>query len=42
MYDYDIIVVGTGLAGSCAALKASSSGKKVLMLEKGISFGGTF
>lgn len=41
MYDYDIIVIGTRLAGSCASLKASSSGKKVLILEKGSTFGGT-
>ena len=41
MNDYDIIVIGTGLAGSCAALKAYSEGKKVLMIDKSNSFGGT-
>ncbi len=35
MLEYDIVIVGAGPAGSAAALRASSSGKKVLVLERG-------
>ena len=31
---YDIIVIGAGLGGLCAAFEASRSGKKVLLLEQ--------
>ena len=42
-YDYDIIVVGSGLAGLTAAYEAnfiSSGEKKILILEKERNFGG--
>lgn len=35
MLEYDIVIVGAGPAGSAAALKAASSGKKVLVIERG-------
>ncbi len=35
MLNYDIVVVGAGPAGSAAALKAASAGKKVLVIERG-------
>ncbi len=35
MLEYDIVIVGAGPSGSAAALKAASSGKKVLVLERG-------
>ena len=41
MINYDIIVIGTGLAGCSAALSLSFKGKKILLLEKGEKFGGT-
>ena len=31
---YDVVVVGAGLAGMCAALEASENGAKVILLEK--------
>ncbi len=37
---YDFIVIGTGPAGLAAAMTASKSGKKVLILEKEGSLGG--
>ena len=37
----DVIVVGTGAAGSAAASVAFSKGASVLMLEKGRMIGGT-
>jgi len=33
-YDYNLIVIGSGAAGSMAAITAARSGKKVLLLEK--------
>lgn len=39
--DCDIVVVGSGLAGMSAAYEAAAAGKKVLMLEKLESVGGT-
>lgn len=39
--EYDIIVAGGGVAGSCAAVAAKRAGiKRVLLLEKGIILGG--
>lgn len=37
--DYDLIVIGSGAAGSTAALTAAKSGKKVALVE-GATFGG--
>ena len=34
MNKYDLIVIGGGAAGMCAAIKAGRDGKKVLLLEK--------
>ena len=34
MNRYDLIVIGGGAAGMCAAIKAGRDGKKVLLLEK--------
>lgn len=38
---YDIVVVGTGAAGTSAALEAAQNGASVLLLEKGRSIGGS-
>ncbi|MFC6253777.1 FAD-dependent oxidoreductase [Secundilactobacillus hailunensis] len=38
---YDVVVVGTGAAGTSAALEASQKGAKVLLLEKGRTTGGS-
>lgn len=38
--DYDVIVVGGGIAGVSAAVAASRQGKKVLLLEKASYLGG--
>ena len=35
MTDTDIIVVGAGPAGSCAAIAAAKAGKRVVMIERG-------
>ena len=37
---YDIIVVGGGIAGCCAALAAARENKSVLLVEKHINLGG--
>jgi len=37
----DVIVVGSGAAGACAALFAQISGQRVVLLEKAPIFGGT-
>ena len=41
MKKYDLIVVGGGLSGACAAISASRQGLSVLLLEKSNSLGGT-
>ncbi|MDQ6525890.1 FAD-dependent oxidoreductase [Nocardioides sp. LHD-245] len=41
MSDYDVVVVGAGLAGNAAALTAAEAGASVLLLEKGERYGGT-
>jgi succinate dehydrogenase/fumarate reductase flavoprotein subunit len=38
---YDVVVLGTGAAGLCAALAAASSGARVGLFEKGEKVGGT-
>src|SRR3954453_5013112 len=38
---YDVVVVGFGIAGGCAALEAARSGARVLLLEKSAVHGGT-
>jgi hypothetical protein len=38
--DYDVIVVGTGLAGHCASLEALQAGARVLMVESEDKAGG--
>lgn len=40
-YEADIVVVGTGAAGSSAALTAYEQGAKVIMVEKRSRYGGT-
>src|ERR1039457_1148280 len=40
-HETDIVVVGAGPAGLCAALTASQGGAKVILLEKNIFPGGT-
>jgi glycine/D-amino acid oxidase-like deaminating enzyme len=37
----DVVVVGFGAAGACAAIEARSSGAKVLVLERASGGGGT-
>jgi fumarate reductase flavoprotein subunit len=41
MKRYDLIVLGGGLAGFCAAAEAAESGASVLLLEKQAEFGGS-
>lgn len=38
---YDVVVVGFGMAGGCAALEAARSGARVLVLERAAVHGGT-
>lgn len=38
---YDVVVIGAGCAGICAAVSAGREGKKVLIVEKNSSLGGT-
>src|SRR6187401_2281939 len=38
---YDVVVVGFGIAGGCAALEAARAGAKVLLLERAAVHGGT-
>lgn len=38
---YDVIVVGFGIAGGCAALEAARAGARVLLLERAAVHGGT-
>ncbi len=40
-HEADVVVVGTGAAGSSAALFASQGDSKVLLVEKGVAYGGT-
>ncbi len=38
---YDVVVVGFGIAGGCAALEAARAGARVLLLERSAVHGGT-
>ncbi|MEU8119401.1 FAD-binding protein [Spirillospora sp. NPDC049024] len=38
---FDVVVVGFGMAGGCAALEAARSGARVLLLERAAVHGGT-
>ncbi|GAA4724764.1 FAD-binding protein [Nocardioides endophyticus] len=38
---YDVVVVGFGIAGGCAALEAARAGSRVLLLERAAVHGGT-
>src|SRR3954447_1498412 len=38
---FDVIVVGFGMAGACAALEAARTGARVLILERAAVHGGT-
>lgn len=40
-YDVDVVVVGSGMSGTVAALEASRGGANVALLEKSGSFGGS-
>ena len=39
--EYDVIVVGGGSAGICAASQAARAGAKTLLIEKSACLGGT-
>ena len=39
--EFDVVVVGFGIAGGCAALEAARTGAKVLLLERAAVHGGT-
>ncbi|PAL24225.1 FAD-dependent oxidoreductase [Sphingopyxis sp. GW247-27LB] len=41
LLDTDVLVIGAGIAGHTAALSASEAGARVLLIEKGETFGGT-
>jgi 3-oxo-5alpha-steroid 4-dehydrogenase len=39
--DVDVVVVGFGIAGACAALEAARAGARVILLERAAEYGGT-
>ncbi len=39
--EVDVVVVGFGIAGGCAALEAARSGARVILLERAAEYGGT-
>jgi 3-oxo-5alpha-steroid 4-dehydrogenase len=40
-FEYDVIVVGFGVAGVCAAIAAAESGTRVLAVDRGLGGGGS-
>src|SRR5215207_3210694 len=38
---YDVVVIGFGIAGGCAALEAARAGARVLVMERAAVHGGT-
>ena len=40
MYDYDLIVIGSGPAGHSAAIQAAKINKRVALIEESESLGG--
>ena len=40
-YEVDVVIVGSGIAGTVAALRASRAGASVILLEKSDTFGGS-
>ncbi|MCK0516701.1 FAD-binding protein [Williamsia sp. DF01-3] len=38
-YDYDVVIVGFGAAGACAAIAAAESGAKVLVVDRALGGG---
>ncbi|MGV9826059.1 MULTISPECIES: FAD-binding protein [unclassified Gordonia (in: high G+C Gram-positive bacteria)] len=39
--EFDVVVIGLGIAGGCAAVEAASRGARVLVLERAAAAGGT-
>ena len=39
--DVDVVVVGFGISGGCAALEAARAGARVILLERAAEYGGT-
>src|SRR3954452_12775843 len=39
--EVDVVVIGFGIAGACAALEAARAGARVLLLERAAEYGGT-
>lgn len=39
--EFDVVVIGFGIAGGCAAVSAAAAGARVLVLEKAAAAGGT-
>ena len=39
--EVDVVVVGFGISGACAALEAARAGARVLLLERAAEYGGT-
>lgn len=39
--DVDVLVIGFGIAGGCAAVSAAATGARVLVLERAAAAGGT-
>ena len=39
--EFDVVVVGFGIAGGCAAVSAAAAGARVLVLERAAAAGGT-
>jgi len=39
--EVDVVVIGFGIAGGCAAISAAAAGARVLVLERAAAAGGT-